>query len=114
MPKVAFVYLVSSRADAARQSAEDGCPRAACRRFLPSTKPCHVYGNLSAFITLRDRVWMCMCGVAHNHDRNPAINIYREGASPRGQGRCETSVLAAAVTPSNPVGFRHVVMSKTH
>jgi len=64
-------------------------------RFFPSTKLCHVCGNLNAFITLRDRAWTCACGTTHQRDRNAARNIYREGASSHLQGGCKTCVQAA-------------------
>jgi len=53
--------------------------------WFPSSKLCHVCGTLNAFITLRDRVWTCPCGVTHQRDVNAAINIFREGASSRGE-----------------------------
>jgi Transposase and inactivated derivatives len=64
-------------------------------RWFPSTKLCHVCGNLNAFITLRDRVWTCACGTVHHRDRNAATNIYQEGASSCEQGSCKTQVWAA-------------------
>ena len=64
-------------------------------RFFPSTKLCHVCGNLNAFITLRDRIWTCACGTVHQRDRNAARNIYREGASSCFQGRCKPTPVAA-------------------
>jgi len=63
-------------------------------RWFPSTKLCHVCGNLNAFITLRDRVWTCACGAVHHRDRNAAINIYQEGASSCLQGRCKPTSVA--------------------
>jgi putative transposase len=60
-------------------------------RFFPSTKLCHVCGTINMFITLRDRVWTCPCGVTHHRDRNAAINIFREGASSHRQGHRKTS-----------------------
>jgi putative transposase len=53
--------------------------------WFPSSKLCHACGTLNAFITLRDRVWTCPCGVTHQRDVNAAINIFREGASSRGE-----------------------------
>jgi putative transposase len=55
-------------------------------QWFPSSKLCHVCGNLNAFLTLRDRVWTCACGVTHQRDHNAAINIFREGASSLGGG----------------------------
>ena len=54
--------------------------------WFPSSKLCHVCGTLNAFITLRDRVWTCACGVTHQRDYNAAINIFREGTSSLGGG----------------------------
>jgi putative transposase len=55
--------------------------------WFPSTKLCSVCGQLNACITLRDRVWTCAaCGTTHQRDHNAATNIYREGASSRGEG----------------------------
>jgi putative transposase len=55
--------------------------------WFPSSKLCHVCGNLNACLTLHDRVWTCACcGVTHRRDHNAAINIFREGASSRGEG----------------------------
>jgi len=65
--------------------------------FFPSTKLCHVCGTLNAFITLRDRVWSCPCGVTHQRDLNAARNIFREGASSHVQGGCKTCQQAATV-----------------
>jgi putative transposase len=50
--------------------------------WFPSSKLCHVCGTLNAFITLRDRVWACVCGVTHQRDHNAAINIFWEGLRP--------------------------------
>jgi hypothetical protein len=54
--------------------------------WFPSSKRCHICGNLNACITLRDRVWTCACGMTHLRDHNAAINIFREGASSLGEG----------------------------
>ena len=64
-------------------------------RFFPSTKLCHICSTLNAFITLRDRVWSCPCGVTHQRDFNAARNIYREGTSSHVQGGCKTCMQAA-------------------
>jgi putative transposase len=64
-------------------------------RWFPSTKLCHICGNLNAFITLQDRVWTCACGTTHHRDRNAAINIHQEGASSCEQGGCKTQRWAA-------------------
>ena len=65
-------------------------------RFFPSTKRCHVCGDLNHAITLRDRQWTCpCCGTVHHRDRNAAMNIAQEGASSCIQGRCKTTPVAA-------------------
>jgi putative transposase len=51
-------------------------------RWFPSTKLCSACQYVNEHITLRDRVWTCtFCGIAHQRDRNAAINIDQEGAS---------------------------------
>src|SRR5262249_24353639 len=54
--------------------------------WFPSTTLCSVCGHVNHQITLRDRVWLCeACGTIHRRDHNAATNIYREGASSRGE-----------------------------
>ena len=48
-------------------------------RFFPSTKRCGACGRVNADLTLADREWTCLCGVAHARDLNAARNIDREG-----------------------------------
>lgn len=48
-------------------------------RFYPSSKRCHVCGAINDALTLSDRKWVCVCGVAHDRDRNAALNIRDEG-----------------------------------
>jgi putative transposase len=53
--------------------------------WFPSTRRCHVCGQINHAITLRDRVWTCPgCGATHRRDLNAAININEEGASSSG------------------------------
>jgi putative transposase len=55
--------------------------------WFPSTKLCAICGHVNHHITLRDHVWICeQCGTTHRRDHNAATNIYREGASSRGEG----------------------------
>lgn len=48
-------------------------------RFFPSSRLCPVCGCINQSLTLRDRVWTCGCGAAHDHDLNAARNIRVEG-----------------------------------
>lgn len=54
--------------------------------WFPSTKLCSTCGHVHHHITLRDRVWTCAwCRTTHRRDHNAATNIFREGASSRGE-----------------------------
>ena len=45
-------------------------------RFEPSSKTCHVCGNINKELTLSDREWTCKnCNTLHDRDINAAINI---------------------------------------
>jgi putative transposase len=45
-------------------------------RFDPSSKICHVCGNINRDLTLADREWICSeCHTCHDRDVNAAINI---------------------------------------
>lgn len=48
-------------------------------KWYPSSKTCHVCGEINNELTLADRVWTCSCGAAHDRDMNAAINIRNEG-----------------------------------
>jgi putative transposase len=48
-------------------------------RWYPSSKTCHVCGEVNAALTLADRSWICVCGVCHDRDLNAALNIRTEG-----------------------------------
>lgn len=48
-------------------------------RFDPSTKLCNVCGQINNNLTLKDREWICDCGVKHDRDINAAINIKNFG-----------------------------------
>ena len=51
-------------------------------KWYPSSKTCHICGEVNQDLNLRDRTWQCSdCGTNHDRDRNAAINIYRVGAS---------------------------------
>ena len=64
-------------------------------RWFPSTKRCHVCGQVNHAITLRDRVWMCpQCGTSHRRDLNAAINIDQAGASACGEGHVSLAAVS--------------------
>jgi putative transposase len=45
-------------------------------RFEPSSKTCHICGNINKELELKDREWICNgCGTVHDRDFNAAINI---------------------------------------
>lgn len=48
-------------------------------KWYPSSKICHVCGELNNKLTLADRAWVCSCGTVHERDINAAINIRNEG-----------------------------------
>lgn len=48
-------------------------------RFSPSTKLCSFCGAIKDGLTLKDREWICDCGVKHDRDTNAAINIKNFG-----------------------------------
>lgn len=51
-------------------------------QWFASSKLCSECGHRHTELQLRDRHWICpSCGVAHDRDKNAAINIEREGAS---------------------------------
>ncbi|MEQ8156454.1 MAG: transposase [Clostridiaceae bacterium] len=48
-------------------------------KWYPSSKTCHVCGEINNELTLADRAWTCICGTMHDRDINAAINIRKEG-----------------------------------
>ena len=53
--------------------------------FEPSTKTCHVCGNVNHELTLKDRTWTCKeCNTKHDRDINAAINIKKMGLQDEG------------------------------
>jgi putative transposase len=60
-------------------------------RFFPSTKMCHVCGELNQTLTLSDLTWFCLhCESEHNRDKNAAINIRDEGLQMLAAGHAES------------------------
>lgn len=47
----------------------------AADRWYPSSKTCSACGAVNAGLTLGDRTWVCVCGVAHDRDHNAARNL---------------------------------------
>ena len=54
-------------------------PLAVIGRFFPSTKTCNACARVNDALTLKDRSWVCECGVEHDRDLNAAKNIKDEG-----------------------------------
>jgi putative transposase len=51
-------------------------------RFEPSSKTCHVCGNVKSNLKLSDRIYVCpVCGLSMNRDLNAAINIKALGVN---------------------------------
>ena len=50
-------------------------------RWFPSSKTCHVCGEINENLTLADREWTCPCGVVHDRDFNASKNIEYVAAS---------------------------------
>ena len=48
-------------------------------RFEASSKICSVCGEVNKLLTLKDREWICKCGVKHDRDLNAAANIKKFG-----------------------------------
>ena len=48
-------------------------------KWYPSSKTCRFCGTVNAELTLKDRVWTCVCGKELNRDHNAAINIRNAG-----------------------------------
>lgn len=55
-------------------------------RFFPSSKKCHACQCINHDLELKDRTWICKCGMFHQRDKNAAINIHNEGATSFGLG----------------------------
>ena len=48
-------------------------------RFFPSSKTCNSCGWINNSLTLKDRCWICKCGLEVDRDLNAAKNILNEG-----------------------------------
>lgn len=48
-------------------------------RFFPSSKTCNSCGWVNNSLTLKDRSWICKCGLEVDRDLNAAKNILNEG-----------------------------------
>ena len=48
-------------------------------RFETSSKTCSICGEVNKLLTLKDREWICKCGVKHDRDINAATNIKKFG-----------------------------------
>ncbi len=55
----------------------------AADRWFPSSKTCSACGAVNNGLTLSDRAWTCLCGAAHDRDRNAAVNLLDRDAHPR-------------------------------
>jgi len=55
-------------------------------KFFPSSKLCSNYGVIKKDLTLKDREWICDCGVEIFRDLNAAINIKNEALRLLAQG----------------------------
>ena len=63
-------------------------------RSYPSSKRCSRCGVVNEKLTLSDRHWRCVCGVAHDRDANASINI-RDRAWSLFRGAVRPSIAAA-------------------
>jgi putative transposase len=55
-------------------------------KFFPSSKLCSCCGVIKKDLTLKDRSWICDCGVGISRDLNAAINIRNEAVRLLAQG----------------------------
>jgi putative transposase len=59
-------------------------------RFYPSSKTCNACGQINATLTLKDRIFVCECGVVIARDKNAALNLRDEGLRTVAVGHPET------------------------
>jgi putative transposase len=80
------------------QATKTGCSVIKIDRWFPSSKLCSSCGCVNETLSLRDRVWTCCCGAAHDRDLNASLNLQRAGASALGPGdvRPESNLAIAA------------------
>lgn len=57
---------------------EQGKPLVIIDKWYPSSKSCHVCGEINNELTLEDRVWICSCRTVHDRNINAVINIRNE------------------------------------
>jgi putative transposase len=50
-------------------------------RWFPSSKTCHICGEINDNLMLADREWTCACGVRHDRDFNASKNLEYVAAS---------------------------------
>lgn len=66
-------------------------------QWFASSKLCSNCGHKNTELQLSDRQWVCPnCGVAHDRDKNAAINIEREGTSSLRLGTVRQPLVACA------------------
>lgn len=58
-------------------------------RFEPSSKTCSECSKVNDALTLKERVWTCVCGATHDRDLTAALNIKRFALHPRNSIRQE-------------------------
>jgi putative transposase len=58
-----------------------GCLIKIIDRWFPSSKTCHICGEINENLTLADREWICSCGIHHDRDFNASKNIEYVAAS---------------------------------
>ena len=70
-------------------------------RFFPSSKRCHCCKAVNDDLSLKDRVWVCRCGVVHDRDFNAALNLKAEGMRSVAVGQTDTlNARGTAVRPA--------------
>jgi len=73
-------------------------------RYFPSSKMCHVCGNINHDLKLKDRIWTCpACGTVLDRDINAAINLKKEGVrqvlSEHAQDKLEQNACGEIISP---------------
>lgn len=73
-------------------------------RFFPSSKTCSCCGKRTE-LTLKDRVWSCICGATHDRDVNAAQNILAAGMAVSACGVDVRPVLNGRLTAKQEVSL---------